>query len=185
MSAHWFMLWLPLTRRMTLMGGFGDRLHPSHCLRAKQMCTDTRIRHIDSEYKNPKHGGEKGARRGNIIMSQPQKLSRRCRDTDANFVWLHHIVACYFRTSVYACLFFRSLCSSPGLYSTETLRFAALLLWSWWDAAGWQCEAELLMRTGSVCAAVCTAASLCLCFVSQRKEKIVPDFNQILQTQDL
>lgn len=55
------------------------------------------------------------------------------------------------------------------------LRFAALLLWSWWVGAGWQCEAELLLRTGSVCTAVCTAASLCLWFLGEKK-KIVPDF---------
>lgn len=59
----------------------------------------------------------------------------------------------------------------------EMLRFAALLLWSWWVGAGWQCEAELLLRTGSVCTAVCTAASVCLRLLGEKK-KIVPDFQQ-------
>lgn len=32
---------LPVTHRMTLWGGYRDRLHPSDGIRAGQMCTDT------------------------------------------------------------------------------------------------------------------------------------------------
>lgn len=112
-----------------------------------------------------------GVRAWNVIILLAQKISRWCSNEAQILFDFILKIACYFRTSVYSCLFSRSLCSSFGLYSAEALRFAALLLWSWWVVAGWQCEAKLLLRSGSVCAAVCTAASLCLRFVSQRKEK--------------